>query len=178
MNAPTSNQMMRFSRVAIVVAIGMMCGSASAASPWFSGYLDPSNSYRYFTHTDWDTPLFGVGIQPDTDVFGIAPPAYRVDGHVIFEADGTGFSTVIESTGSFATAPGFTIGSIQPLSSSFFADPLCNPGFPPVSDTRGDYNANFLNIVSGPVPEPASLTLFALGGVALLCRIRRARGPR
>jgi hypothetical protein len=161
----------------MLIAISMMCGTASAASPWFNGYLDPSNSYRYFAHTDWDTPLFGVGIQPDTDVFGIAAPAYRVDGHVVYEADGTGSATVIESTGSFATTPAYLVGSVH-LIPSLFADPFFNPGFPPVTDTRGDYNANFLNIVSGPVPEPASLTLFALGGVALLCRIRRARGPR
>ncbi len=178
MNAPKSNQMMRFSMVAIVVAIGMMCGTASAASPWFSGYLDPSNDYRYFTHTDWDTPLFGIGIQPDTDVFGIAAPAYRVDGHVVYEADGTGFATVIEATGSFATTPAYMVGSVRSI--PLIADNFWHPSFPPVSDTRGDFNENFLNIVSGPVsvPEPASLTILALGGVALLYRLRRAGGPR
>ncbi len=174
MNAPKSNLliMMRFLMFAVVVAIGTMCGTASAASPWFSGYLDPSNSYRYFAHTDWDSPLFGVGIQPDTDVFGIAAPAYRVDGHVIYEADGTGMSVVIESTGSFSTHASYDLGSTQSIA-SLFADPFFNPGFPPVSDTRGDYNANFLNIVSGQVPEPSSFTILALGSVALLARRRR-----
>jgi hypothetical protein len=152
MNAPNSNQMMRFSMVAIVIAISMMCGSASAASPWFDGYLDPSNSYRYFAHTDWDLSLFGVGIQPDTAVFGIAPPASLVDGHVIYEADGTGSAKVIESTGSFATVPSYMLGSIHTIP-SLFADPFFNPGFPPVSDTRGDFSAQFLNIVSGRVGD-------------------------
>ena len=157
--------------VATVLATMMVCGTASAASPWFSGYLNPSNSYRYYAFTDWDTPLFGAGIQPDSALFGNAPPAYRVDGHVILEADGTGFATVIESTGSCASAAGLSVGSIQPISfqsTNWFS----SPGFPPVSDTRGDYNANFLNIVSGVVPEPTSLTLLAVGGTVLLARRR------
>src|SRR3990172_9536739 len=99
MNAPKSHE--RYTtivpRFLAVAFLGMICGLTPtgsllwAASPWFSGYLDPSNNYRYYAFTDWDTPLFGVGIQPDTAAFGIAAPAYRVDGHVIFEADGTGF---------------------------------------------------------------------------------------
>ena len=154
------------------VALGAVCGMASAASPWFSGYIDPGNNYRYYAYTDWDTPLFGGGILPDSSVFGAAPPAYRVDGHVIFEADGTGLSMVIESTGSYATHPGLSVGSIQPVSFQF-SNWFSSPGFPPVSDTRGDHDANFLNIVSGLiVPEPTSVTILGAASLALLVRRR------
>jgi hypothetical protein len=39
---------------------------ASAGSLWFSGYVNPANDYRFYATTDWDTPLYGVGIQPDS----------------------------------------------------------------------------------------------------------------
>lgn len=165
---------MRFFLVLAVLAAvvtGLVCGIASAASPWFSGYLNPANDYRYYAYTDWDTPLFGGGIQPDSSVFGASPPAYRVDGHVVFEADGTGFATAIESTGSYATHPGLSVGSIQPVSFQF-SNWFSSPGFPPVSDTRGDHDANFLNIVSGLIPEPGSIVILAFGALALAGRRR------
>jgi hypothetical protein len=166
--------MQRLSVVAIAVAIAMVGGAASAASPWFSGYLNPSNNYRYYAFTDWDTPLFGSGSMPDTNVFGIAPPAYRVDGHVIFEADGSGFANVIESTGSYATLAGLTVGSVHPVSFQS-ANWFSNPGFPPVSDTRGDYNAQFLNVVSEQVPEPASLGMIVGAAAMLVAAVQRQR---
>jgi hypothetical protein len=174
--------------LAAVVATGMMGGPALAvtvSNGFFGGFLDPGNRYRFFTHTDWDTPLFGVGIEPDTDVFGIAAPAHRVDGHVTFEADGLGNATVVESTGSFGAHPDFDLGSIQPITFSFFTDTFSGPGFPPVSDTRGDFNAQFLNILSGPVdappdgdgvPEPVTASLGVMSLAALsLTMLRRRR---
>jgi PEP-CTERM motif len=168
----TEKRMTRLSELALFVTVAAMCGTASAASPWFSGYLDPSNNYRYYAFSDWDTPLFGAGILPDSDLYGIAAPDHLVDGHVIFEADGTGSAKVIETTGSYSTLAGFTLGSVQPISFQF-SNWFSNPGYVPVNDTRHDYSAEFLNIVSGQVPEPASLTAMALGSVALLARRRR-----
>lgn len=129
--------------------------SAQANGPWFSGYMNPTNSYRIYAFTDWDTPLFGPGILPDTDCLGVQPPNYTVDGHVVFEADGTGNCVVIEATGSYSVQPGFTIGSVYPVSvqsSSWFN----GPSNVPTSDTRDDYSSQFLNIVADPVNSQAA----------------------
>jgi hypothetical protein len=145
-----------------MMAIAWSSVTAQAAWPWFSGYLNPTNSYRLYAYTDWDTPLFGAGIYPDTDCLGVAPPDYRVDGHVVFEADGTGNCIVIESTGShMGTEP---VGSIYPVSFQF-ANWFSNPASAPASDTRHDYSSVFLNILADPVP---SLTI-ALSGTNCLC---------
>jgi hypothetical protein len=145
-----------------LMAIAWSSVTARAAWPWFSGYLNPANSYRIYAYTDWDESLFGVGIYPDTDCLGVAPPNYRVDGHVVLEADGTGNCVVIASTGShMATEP---VGSIYPVSFQF-ANWFSNPASAPASDTRHDYSSAFLNILSDPVP---SLTIALSGTNCLL----------
>ncbi len=136
--------------------------AARAAWPWFSGYSNPANSYRLYAYTDWDTPLFGAGLEPDTDCLGVAPPGYRVDGHVVLRADGTGNCSVVESTGShMATEP---VGAVFPVSFQF-ANWFSNPAAAPASDTRHDYSGVFLNILADPVP---SLSI-ALSGTNCLC---------
>lgn len=148
---------------------------------WFSGYINPANDYRYYATTDWDSPLYNVGIQPDTDLYGITPPSRRVDGHMILEADGTGFAKVIESTGSLATWA--HIGDVFSVTWQF-TNWWSNPGYQATSDTRHDWNADFLNIVSDPVvqasvPEPESYTLvFAgLGLLGLFGRRSKRKAP-
>jgi hypothetical protein len=133
-----------------LTAIVFSVVTARADHPWFKGYINPDNGYRIFAFTDWDTPLFGGGIQPDLSCLGISPPAYRVDGHVMYEADGTGNCTVIQSTGSYSTDPLFLVGSVHPVSVQF-AFWHGNPSGPPASDTRHDWDQNFLNILSGRV---------------------------
>jgi hypothetical protein len=150
----------RIGKTAIVImAISLLSLTALASWPWFSGYIDPTNSYRIYAFTDWDTSLFGVGIYPDTDCLGLSPPNYRVDGHVVFEADGTGNSVVIESTGTYSTYPGFSVGSIQSVSFQF-GGWWQSPSSPPASDTRDDWDSDFLNIVCDPVGvlEPTNAT--------------------
>ncbi len=145
--------------VAVCLAtIVFSLATAKADHPWFKGYIDPNNGYRIFAWTDWDTPLFGDGIQPDLPCLGISPPAYRVDGHVVFEADGTGYCTVIESTGSHSTLPGESVGTVHPVSIQFAV--WCNnPSGPPASDTRHDWDEHFLNILSDAVDTPFVRTL-------------------
>lgn len=132
-----------------IAAVALSSVSAHAAWPWFSGYIDSTNSYRLYAFTDWDTPLFGAGISPDTDCLGVVSPAYRVDGHVVYEALGTGNCVVIESTGSYAVS--VPLGSIHPVASSQFSGWWQNPAGAPTSDTRHDWSSQFLNIVSDPV---------------------------
>lgn len=132
-----------------IAAVALSSVSAHAAWPWFSGYINSTNSYRIYAFTDWDTPLFGVGIYPDTDCLGVESPAYRVDGHVVYEADGTGNCVAIESTGSYAVS--VPLGSIHPVASSQFGGWWQNPASAPISDTRHDWSSQFLNVVSDPV---------------------------
>lgn len=134
----------------LALAVSSMC--ARAEWPWFSGFLNTNNSYRIFAHTDWDSSLFGVGIDPDSDCLGIAAPPRKVDGHVVYEADGSGNCVVIESTGSFGGNPQYLLGSVHPVSVVQYVDPFFNPPNLPASDTRHDRDSNFLNILSDPVP--------------------------
>lgn len=154
-----------FTAIALVLAILIAPESAYAASPWFSGYLNPANNYRYYGFSDWDTLLFGGGIQPDSSLLGVSPPSHRVDGHVVLEADGTGFAKVAESTGSYAVRSDFAIGTVYPVSFQF-SNWWSNPGTPPISDTRGDFNSQFINIVSGPVGQVATTTINVSGSVS------------
>jgi hypothetical protein len=144
--------------ICCLLALVISSATARAAWPWFNGYQNATNSYRIYAFTDWDTPLFGVGISPDTDCLGIAPPVYRVDGHVVYEADGTGNCVVIESTGSYAVS--LPLGSIHSVTSAQFGGWWQNPGSAPPSDTRHDWSSQFLNIVSDPVSlvEPTNAT--------------------
>ena len=81
---------------------------------YFRGFVNCGYFYKRFTFTDWDTPLFGVGIQPDTNVGPFTAPSYRVDGHVTFEALGDGRCVVINSTGSELFPPAnLPIGTIK-----------------------------------------------------------------
>lgn len=151
------------------IAIGLMAAAvfslpAQAGWPWFSGYLNPANSYRIYAWTDWDTPLWGGGISPDTACMGATPPGYRVDGHVVYAADGSGNCVVIESTGSYSTSPGTAVGSVHPVSVQFGAW-WQSPSSPPASDSRHDWDANFLNIVADPIP---TLTILSAGTNCLL----------
>jgi hypothetical protein len=146
------------------MAVALSSLTAHAGWPWFSGYINPTNSYSIYAFTDWDTPLFGVGIYPDTDCLGISPPNYRVDGHVVYEADGTGNCVVIESTGSYSNLTGCAVGSIQPVSVQF-GGWWQSPSSAPASDTRHDWDSDFLNILSNLVP-PLSIT--ASGTICLL----------
>jgi len=139
-----------------IMAVAISSLTARAAWPWFSGYINPANAYRIYGWTDWDTPLWGVGIDPDTDCLGNQPPGYRVDGHVVYEADGTGNCVVIESTGSYSNNPGTSVGSINPVSVQF-GGWWQSPSSAPASDTRHDWDSNFLNIVSDLVP-PLTIT--------------------
>jgi hypothetical protein len=131
---------------------------ARAAWPWFSGYLNASNSYSIYAYTDWDSPLFGGGMDPDTDVLGIFPPAHRVDGHVVYQADGTGNCKIIEATGSCSA----WLGNVYPVSIQF-STWFGNPSSPPASDTRHDWDSNFLNILSSPVVSLPTLTVVISG---------------
>lgn len=139
-------------RIAICTAVVTLSSlSVRAAFPWFSGYVNPTNSYRIYAFTDWDTPLFGAGIYPDTDCFGVQSPNYRVDGHMVLAADGTGNCVVIEATGSYSGS----LGATYPVSFQF-SGWWCNPASAPTSDTRHDWDNNFLNIVSDLVSVSAS----------------------
>jgi hypothetical protein len=143
------------SNAILQVAIGIMAVALSsktvwAISPWFSGYMNSTNSYRIYAFTDWDTTLMGAGILPDSDCLGIQPPSYRVDGHVVWEADGTGNCIVIEATGSYSVRSDTKVGSIFSVSiqhSQWFN----SPSLAPASDTRADYSNQFLNILDDPV---------------------------
>jgi hypothetical protein len=147
-------------RIAIcILAVVLSPLAARAGWPWFSGYINPTNSYRIYAWTDWDTPLYGAGIMPDSDCLGVQAPGYRVDGHVVYEADGTGNCVVIESTGSCAGNAALQVGSIHPVSVQF-AGWWCNPSSAPASDTRHDWSSEFLNIVSDPVAT-LNLTLIS-----------------
>jgi hypothetical protein len=132
--------------------------TARAAWPWFSGYLNATNSYRIYAYTDWDSPLFGAGMDPDTDVLGISPPNHRVDGHVVYQADGTGNCTIIEATGSCSG----WVGQVYPVSIQF-STWFGNPSSQPASDTRHDWDSNFLNILSSPVVTLPTLTVVSSG---------------
>ena len=139
----------------IVICLLVMASSpltARAGWPWFSGYINPTNSYRICGWTDWDTPLWNAGIMPDSDCLGAQPPGYRVDGHVVYEADGTGMCVVIESTGSYGSNPATAVGSIHPVSVQF-GGWWQSPASAPASDARHDWDGNFLNILSAPVPS-------------------------
>ena len=152
----------RFQRVGNIFMVGLQIAicilsvalsplTARAGWPWFSGYINPTNSYRIYAWTDWDTPLYGVGIMPDSDCLGIQPPGYRVDGHVVYEADGTGNCVVIESTGSCGANAALLVGSIHPVSVQF-GGWWQSPSSAPASDTRHDWSSEFLNVLSDPVP--------------------------
>ena len=78
---------------------------------YFKGFQDCGTYYKTFTFTDWDVPLYGVGIEPDSNVGPFVAPSYRVDGHATFTADGTGQCIVTESTGSVAGVGHFPVGS-------------------------------------------------------------------
>jgi hypothetical protein len=145
-----------FAGAACMVALAVSSISARAEWPWFSGFVNTNNSYRIFAHTDWDAPLFGAGIDPDSDCLGIQAPQRRVDGHVVYEADGTGNCVVIEATGSFSSMLGSvdTVVSVQ-----YMSDPYVNPPSAPASDTRHDYNGNFLNILSDPVSSGPKMSI-------------------
>lgn len=152
-------------RIAIcIMAVALSSLTARASWPWFSGYINPTNSYRIYAWTDWDTPLWSVGINPDSNCLGIQPPGYRVDGHVVYEADGSGNCVVIESTGSYSANPNTSVGSIHPVSVQF-GGWWQSPSSAPASDTRHDWNSNFLNILSGLVP---TLTITLSGTNCLL----------
>ncbi len=141
-----------------LLELALSTATTRAAWPWFSGYLNPNNSYSLYAYTDWDNPLFGGGIDPDSDVLGISPPAHRVDGHVVFQADGTGYCKIIEATGSCSQ----WLGNVYPVSKQF-SEWFSNPSSPPASDTRHDWDSNFLNILSGPVVNLPILTVVAAG---------------
>jgi len=126
--------------------------AARAENPWFKGYINPANSYRIYAWTDWDTPIWGIGIVHDSTCLGAQPPDYRVDGHVVYEADGSGNCVVIESTGSYSTLSSTMVGSVHPVSVQFGGWWQSPPG-PPASDTRHDWDANFLNMLSDLVPR-------------------------
>jgi hypothetical protein len=137
-------------RLAIGILAVAFSMTAWATSPWFSGYMNSTNSYRIYAFTDWDTPLFGTGIMPDSDCLGIQPPSYRVDGHVVWEADGTGNCIVIEATGSYSLRSDTKVGSIFSVSiqhSQWFN----SPSIVPTSDTRADYSSQFLNVLADPI---------------------------
>jgi hypothetical protein len=140
-----------------ILAVALTPLAARAGWPWFSGYINPTNSYRIYAWTDWDGPLWGAAIYPDSDCLGNPPPDHRVDGHVVYRADGTGYCVVIESTGSYSSYADTAVGSIHPVSVQF-GGWWQSPGSPPASDTRHDWSSEFLNIVSDPVPT-LNLTL-------------------
>ena len=141
-----------------IMAVALSSLTVRADGPWFSGYIDQTNSYRRYTFCDWDTALYGVGIDPDSDFLGIQPPSYRVDGHVVYEADGTGNCVVIESTGSLSTTPIYLVGSVHPVSVQYEYW-YSNPSSAPASDTRHDMDINFLNILSDPVSASTNLVV-------------------
>lgn len=133
------------------MAVACVSFPALAGWPWFSGYVNPGNNYRIYAWTDWDAPLWNGGIFPDTDCLGVSSPGYRVDGHVVYEADGRGNCVVIESTGSYSTNPDTAVGSIHPVSVQF-GGWWQSPASAPASDLRHDWDSHFLNIVSSLVP--------------------------
>jgi hypothetical protein len=141
----------RLSSAICIVAVIFPTLKARASWPWFSGYINANNSYRTYAYTDWDTPLFGGGIQPDSNCLGVSPPNYKVDGHVVFEADGAGFCKIIEATGSCSQ----WLGQVYPVSIQF-SQWFSNPSAPPASDTRHDWDPNFLNVLSELIPPPAT----------------------
>lgn len=116
----------------------------------FKGYQNGDTYYQRYAFTDWDTPLFGGGTLPDSTLYGVVAPGYRVDGHVILEADGTGYCTVIESTGSYAVRQGFMVGARHPI--AFQSNQWFNTGSGTIrSDNRFDKAAGFYNLMDGPV---------------------------
>jgi hypothetical protein len=151
-----------------MMALALSSVTAQATWPWFSGYIDPGNSYRIYAYTDWDTPLFGSGIYPDIDCLGISPPDHRVDGHMVFKADGSGSCTIIEATGSCSV----WLGQVFPVSIQF-SQWFSNPSSPPASDTRHDWSSDFLNILSDPVP---TLTIMPSGTNCLFFWPTNAQG--
>jgi len=162
---PVGNTFLAELRIAIcIMAVTLSSLAAQAESPWFKGYVNPTNSYRIYAWTDWDTPLWGVGILPDSNCLGAQPPGYRVDGHVVYEADGSGNCVVIESTGSYSTYPATSVGSIHPVSVQF-GGWWQSPSSAPASDTRHDWDTTFLNILSDLVP---TLTITPSGTNCLL----------
>lgn len=134
-----------------LIAVIFSTLTARANWPWFSGYISANNSYRTYAYTDWDTPLFGAGIQPDSNCLGVSPPSYRVDGHVVFQADGTGYCKIVEATGSCSQ----WLGQVYPISIQF-SQWFSNPSAQPASDTRHDWDPSFLNVLSDLVPPPAT----------------------
>jgi len=105
---------------------------------YFQGYQNPNNLYKRYALFDWDEPLYSQGIFDSNAVeSGVSSaPDYLVDGHWIWEADGTGGCKVVESTGAYAERfPVGTQSSVDAVMGSY-------EGYPPygfvVSDNSSD----------------------------------------
>jgi hypothetical protein len=65
-----------------------------------------------------------------------------------------------------------------PMNNAGMQGPVTNFFFPPATVTTGVLAAFQLNGEPAPVPEPATLLLFASGGAVLMHRVRRRSPPR
>ena len=74
----------------------------------FVGYLDASTFFSRYTIWDWDSCILG-------GYSGCMEAGYLVDGHTTWEAVGEGLAVVVEATGSYATYPGYTLGTVWNL---------------------------------------------------------------
>lgn len=113
-------------------------------------YLMSDDDSRVYSVTDGTTTYFG-GAHP-TSISGNNPALFAQT----TATTNAGFST----DANYAVFSGLT-GANQVFSSSFFASDGVTPDFGGISG---------IQIVR--IPEPASLTMFALGGLLLVCRRR------
>ncbi|MEI6035096.1 MAG: hypothetical protein WCS65_12565 [Verrucomicrobiae bacterium] len=75
---------------------------------FFAGYLDSGTLFARYAIYDYDSNCFGWGVDEGV--------GWTVDGHFVFEATGGGQCVIVESTGSYATNAGNTVGTVWKIS--------------------------------------------------------------
>ena len=86
------------------------CQRVIVATDYWPGFSDIGTLFSRYTVYDWDSCILGGYSGIDESGLG-----WIVDGHISWESIGGGQCQIVEATGSYATYPGLTLGTVMPI---------------------------------------------------------------